>query len=125
MKRSRGDLPDDDIRNPDVYPDQNLREFERLVSELSRPKYVFRLYVAGNTFRSTQAVTNVRRICEQYLAGFYELEVIDVYQSPGATKEADIIALPTLIKELPLPPKRFIGDMSDEERIVIGLKLGK
>jgi circadian clock protein KaiB len=125
MKRSRGDLPDDDIRNPDVYPDQNLREFERLVSELSRPKYVFRLYVAGNTFRSTQAVTNVRRICEQYLAGFYELEVIDVYQSPGATKEADIIALPTLIKELPLPPKRFIGDMSDEERIVVGLKLGK
>jgi circadian clock protein KaiB len=75
--------------------------------------------------RSTQAVTNVRRICEQYLAGFYELEVIDVYQSPGATKEADIIALPTLIKELPLPPKRFIGDMSNEERIVVGLKLGK
>ena len=125
MQRSRGDLPDGDIRNPDAYPDQRLREFERLVSELSPPKYVFRLYVAGNTMRSTQAVTNVRRICEQYLAGFYELEVIDVYQSPGATKEADIIALPTLIKELPLPPKRFIGDMSDEERIVVGLKLGK
>jgi circadian clock protein KaiB len=125
MKRSRGDLRDDDIRNPDAYPDQRLREFEQLVSDLSPPKYVFRLYVAGNTMRSTQAVTNVRRICEQYLAGFYELEVIDVYQSPGATKEADIIALPTLIKELPLPPKRFIGDMSDEERIVVGLKLGK
>jgi circadian clock protein KaiB len=125
MKRSRGDLRDDDIRNPDAYPDETLREFEQLVSDLSPPKYVFRLYVAGNTMRSTQAVTNVRRICEQYLAGFYELEVIDVYQSPGATKEADIIALPTLIKELPLPPKRFIGDMSDEERIVVGLKLGK
>jgi circadian clock protein KaiB len=125
MKRSRGDLRDDDIRNPDAYPDQRLREFEQLVSDLSPPKYVFRLYVAGNTMRSTQAVTNVRRICEQYLAGFYELEVIDVYQSPGATKEADIIALPTLIKELPLPPKRFIGDMSNEERIVVGLKLGK
>jgi circadian clock protein KaiB len=125
MQRSRGDLPDDDIRNSDAYPDQTLREFERLVSDLSRPKYVFRLYVAGNTMRSTQAITNVRRICDQYLAGFYDLEVIDVYQSPGATRECNIIALPTLIKELPLPPKRFIGDMSDEERIVIGLKLGK
>jgi circadian clock protein KaiB len=125
MQRSSGDPPDDDIRNPDGYPDHSLREFERLVSDLSKPKYVFRLYVAGNTMRSTQAITNVRRICEQYLAGFYELEVIDVYQSPGATKESDIIALPTLIKELPLPPKRFIGDMSDESRIVVGLKLGK
>jgi circadian clock protein KaiB len=125
MQRSRGDLPDGDIRNPDAYPDETLREFEQLVSDLSPPKYVFRLYVAGNTVRSTQAITNVRRICERYLAGFYELEVIDVYQSPGATKESDIVALPTLIKELPLPPKRFIGDMSDEERIVVGLKLGK
>ena len=124
MQRSRGDPPDES-RGSDGYPDQTLREFERLVSDLSRPKYVFRLYVAGNSLRSTQAITNVRRICEQYLSGFYELEVIDVYQSPGATRESDIIALPTLIKELPLPPKRFIGDMSDEERIVVGLKLGK
>ena len=124
MQRSRSDPPEE-IRDSDGYPDQTLREFERLVSDLSRPKYVFRLYVAGNSLRSTQAITNVRRICEQYLSGFYELEVIDVYQSPGATRESDIIALPTLIKELPLPPKRFIGDMSDEERIVVGLKLGK
>ena len=124
MHHSRGDPPDK-IRDSGSDPDQSLQEFERLVSDLSRPKYVFKLYVAGNTLRSTQAITNVRRICEQYLAGFYELEVIDVYQSPGATRESDIIALPTLIKELPLPPKRFIGDMSDEARIVVGLKLGK
>ncbi len=124
MQHPRGDTPDS-ISSSDVFPDQNLGEFERLVSDLPRPKYVFRLYIAGNTMRSTQAIANVRRICDQYLAGFYELEVIDVYQSPGATKNSDIIALPTLIKELPLPMKRFIGDMSDEEKIVIGLKLGK
>ena len=102
---------------------QTLQEFEQLVTELARPKYLFRLYVAGGTARSSQAITNVRRICEQYLAGCYELEVIDVYQKPAATKAADVIALPTLIKELPLPPKRFVGDMSNAERIVIGLKL--
>lgn len=124
MQRSRGDSPDA-IRDPDTFPDQTLQEFERLVSELSPPKYVFTLYVAGNSMRSTQAIANVRRICDRYLAGFYELEVIDVYQCPGAGKEADIIALPTLIKELPLPAKRFLGDMSNEEKLVIGLKLGK
>ena len=122
------DRPDErpgKIRNSESETDQTLHEFERLISSLSPPKYVFRLYVAGNTNRSTQAITNVRRICDQYLAGFYEMEVIDVYQSPGSTRSANIVALPTLIKEFPLPPKRFIGDMSDEERIVVGLKLGK
>lgn len=102
---------------------QPLQEFEQLVTELARPKYIFRLYVAGGTSRSSQAVANVRRICEQYLPGSYELEVIDAYQQPAVTKTADVIALPTLIKELPLPPKRFVGDMSNTERIVIGLKL--
>jgi circadian clock protein KaiB len=106
-------------------PVQTVREFEEIVANLPRPAYLFRLYVAGNTARSAQAITNIRRICDRYLAGFYELEVIDAYQRPGAAKDADIIALPTLIKDLPLPVKRFIGDMSDEERIVIGLKLGK
>lgn len=103
---------------------QTLQEFETLVADLSRPKYVFRLYVAGNTTRSSQAITNVRRICEQYLPGQYELDVVDVYQQPEVTKSAEVIALPTLIKELPFPPKRFVGDMSNTERIVVGLKLG-
>lgn len=117
--------PPDEARDSASIQDDTLREFEQLVSDLSRPRFLFKLYVAGNAQRSTQAIANVRRICEQYLAGAYELEVIDAYQSPGATRDSDIIALPTLIKELPLPPKRFIGDMSNEEKIVIGLKLGK
>jgi circadian clock protein KaiB len=116
MTLNAGGLPDDGV-------DQTLQEFEKLVSELAKPSYVFRLYVSGTTSRSTIAIANVRRICEQYLPGHYELEVIDVYQQPGATKEAQIVAVPTLIKELPFPPQRFVGDMSNTERIVVGLSL--
>ena len=118
--------PVDDPRDLEVDAEvasQTLQEFEALVADLSKPKYAFRLYVAGNTSRSSQAITNVRRICERYLPGQYELDVVDVYQQPEVTKSADVIALPTLIKELPFPPKRFVGDMSNTERIVVGLKL--
>jgi circadian clock protein KaiB len=100
-----------------------LKEFEALVASLAKPSYLFRLYVSGNSGRSTNAIANVRRICDQYLAGHYELEVIDIYQQPGATREAQIVAVPTLIKELPIPAQRFVGDMSNTERILIGLKL--
>lgn len=118
-----GNNPADDGLGAETTEAQTLLEFEKLVTELSRPRYLFRLYIAGGTSRSSQAITNVRRICEQYLAGCYELEVIDVYQQPAATKAADLIALPTLIKELPLPSRRFVGDMSNTERIVVGLRL--
>ena len=108
---------------PESGPDPTLVEFEKIVAELVRPNYLFRLYVSGTSARSSLAIANVRRICDQYLAGHYELEVVDVYQQPAATKEAQVVALPTLIKELPLPTRRFVGDMSDTERIVIGLNL--
>jgi circadian clock protein KaiB len=107
----------------DVSTEQTLKEFEKLVADLAQPNYLFRLYVSGTSPRASVAIANVRRICEQYLPGHYELEVIDVYQQPAATKQAQIIAVPTLIKELPLPPQRFVGDMSNTERIVIGLNL--
>ena len=113
----------DQEEDNDKGVDQALKDFEKLVSELAKPSYLFRFYVSGGTHRSATAIANVRLICEQYLAGHYELEVIDVYQQPQATKHAQIIAVPTLIKELPFPPKRFVGDMSKTERIVIGLKL--
>ena len=103
--------------------EQTLRQFEKLVAELSQPSYHFRLYVSGASPRSTLAITNVRQVCEQYLHGRYELEVIDVYQQAEAAKEAQVLAVPTLIKELPFPRKRFVGDMSNTEKIVVGLKL--
>lgn len=108
---------------PDARDNSALREFETLVSALAQPTYLFRLYISGNSPRSAAAIHNVRRICEEYLPGHFELEVIDIYQQHAEIKEAQIIAVPTLIKELPLPPQRFVGDMSDTEKIVIGLKL--
>jgi circadian clock protein KaiB len=117
------DPPDGDEQSQDVGVDQTLKEFEKLVAGLVQPCYLFRLYVSGTSSRSATAIANVRRICDQYLSGHYELEVIDVYQQPAKTKTAQVIAVPTLIKELPFPPRRFVGDMSNTERIVVGLNL--
>jgi circadian clock protein KaiB len=75
------------------------------------------------TPKSTQAITNVQKICEEHLAGRYELKVIDIYQQPKLAKGEQIIAAPTLIKKLPLPLRRLIGDMSDTERFLVGIDL--
>jgi len=89
----------------------------------SRQKYVLRLYVAGITPRSQEAIRTVTAICEQHLAGRYDLEVIDLYQQPTLAKGEQIIAAPTLIKKLPQPLRRFIGNMANKERILVGLDL--
>lgn len=86
-------------------------------------RYVLRLYVTGSTPRSVRAIENMRRICEEHLPGRYDLEVIDIYQNPDATREAQIIAAPTLVKMLPEPLRRVIGDLSDHERVLAGLNL--
>jgi circadian clock protein KaiB len=86
-------------------------------------RYILRLYVAGMTSRSARAVENVRALCEKHLEGRYELQVIDVYQQPALAKSEQLIAAPTLIKKLPLPLRRLIGDMSNEERVLVGLDL--
>ena len=86
-------------------------------------KYILRLYITGMTPRSAQAIENVRAICEEHLHGAYELEVIDLYQQPVLAKGEQIIAAPTLIKRLPLPLRRIIGDMSNTDRVLIGLDL--
>jgi circadian clock protein KaiB len=86
-------------------------------------RYVLRLYVTGMTPRSAQAIKNLRAICEEYLDGRYELDVIDIYQQPVLTRGEQIIAAPTLIKKLPLPMRRLVGDMSDRERVLLGLDL--
>jgi circadian clock protein KaiB len=85
--------------------------------------YVLRLYVSGMTPRSARAVKNLQAICDEYLEGRYDLEVVDIYQQPVLTKGEQIIAAPTLIKKLPLPMRRIIGDMSNKERVLLGLDL--
>jgi circadian clock protein KaiB len=84
---------------------------------------VLRLYVTGVTGKSVRAIENVRRICEEHLKGAYELEVIDLYKNLPLARGDQIVAAPTLIKRLPLPLRRLIGDMSDEARVLVGLDL--
>ena len=89
----------------------------------SSERYVLRLYVTGMTPRSTRAVENVRRICEEHLHGRYDLEVIDIYQQPTLAKGEQIVAAPTLVKKLPLPLRRVIGDLSNTDKVLLGLDL--
>ena len=86
-------------------------------------RYVLRLYIAGLTPRSTLAIQNIRKLCEEHLEGRYDLQVIDIYRNPVLAEGEQIIAAPTLIKQLPLPLRRFIGDMSNTERILVGMDL--
>jgi len=86
-------------------------------------RYVLRLYVTGMTPRSVRAIENVRAICDEHLEGRYELEVIDIYQQPVLARGEQIVAAPTLIKQLPAPLRRIIGDLSNKERVLIGLDL--
>ncbi|MFZ1106488.1 MAG: circadian clock KaiB family protein [Hyphomicrobiaceae bacterium] len=85
--------------------------------------YMLRLYITGTTLQSTRAILNIRKICEEHLEGRHELEVVDISQHPTLAIGEQIIAAPTLIKKLPLPLRRFIGDMSQTERILLGLDL--
>ena len=96
---------------------------EAAAERLETERYVLRLYVTGMTPRSMRAIENVRAICEEHLQGRYELEVIDIYQQPVLAKGEQIVAAPTLIKKLPAPLRRIIGDLSNEERVLIGLDL--
>ncbi len=84
---------------------------------------MLRLFVTGTTLRSTKAIANLRRVCEQHLRGQYDLEVVDIYQQPNAAREYQIVAAPTLVKLLPLPLRRIIGDLANEERVLAGLDL--
>ena len=86
-------------------------------------RYVLRLYVTGSTAYSIRAISNIRKICEEHLEGRYDLEVVDISQHPALAEGEQIIAAPTLIKQLPLPLRRFIGDMSQTDRILLGLDL--
>jgi circadian clock protein KaiB len=87
------------------------------------PKYLLRLYVTGATPRSVRAISNIRQICEEHLMGRYDLEVVDVYQQAKLAADEQIIAAPTLIKKLPLPLRRIIGDLSHRDRVLLGLDL--
>ncbi|MFC3170258.1 circadian clock KaiB family protein [Paracoccus fontiphilus] len=81
------------------------------------------LYVAGQTPKSLAAISNLERICEEHLPGRYEIEVIDLRQNPRLAREHDIVAIPTLVRELPVPLRKIIGDLSDEQKVLVNLRL--
>jgi circadian clock protein KaiB len=86
-------------------------------------RYVLRLYVTGNTPRATASIRNIRKICEEHLQGRYTLEVVDIYQQPAMARDEHILAAPTLIKRLPSPLRRLVGDFSNGSRVLLGLDL--
>ena len=96
---------------------------KRAASRPAQAKYLLRLYVAGTSGKSVRAIQNVRRICEEHLQGLYDLEVVDIYKNLPLAKGDQIIAAPTLIKRLPAPLRKLIGDMSDEQRVLVGLDI--
>ena len=102
---------------------QSLKKALAAASTNHNQQYVLRLYVTGATSSSRRAILNINSICSEHLEGKYDLEVIDIHQKPTLAKDEQIIAAPTLIKQLPLPLRRIIGDLSDRERVLFGLDL--
>jgi circadian clock protein KaiB len=86
-------------------------------------KWELRLYTAGQTPKSLAAIKNLKKVCEEHLAGRYEIEVIDLLKNPRLAKDDQIVAIPTLVRKLPDPVRKIIGDLSDTERALVGLQL--
>ena len=96
---------------------------QKTVEQTEAEQWNLRLYVAGQTSRSVAAFANLKKICEQHLKGKYTIEVIDLLQNPKLAKGDQILALPTLVRKLPQPVRKIIGDLSDTERVLVGLDL--
>ena len=93
------------------------------VKALKGAKYILRLYVSGSSGRSLRAIHNLKKLCEEHLPNDYDLEVIDIYENPRAAREEQIIAAPTLVKKLPTPLRKFVGDLSNTQKILVGLDI--
>jgi len=105
-------------------PVDATKEFEAIAAlPPSEQRYVLRLYVTGMTTRSAEALAALKSLCEEHLAGRYDLEVIDIHQQPELASAQQIVALPMLVKALPEPMRRLVGNLADEERVLVGLNL--
>jgi circadian clock protein KaiB len=101
----------------------NRKRVEENLEAIEKDKWVLRLYVAGKTPKALTAFTNLKKICEEQLKGKYSIEVIDLLINPQLSVEYQILALPTLVRKLPVPVRKIIGDLSDTERVLVGLDL--
>jgi circadian clock protein KaiB len=111
--------------NPADKGQKQTLEFEKALNDRNEEHYTLKLYVTGITPQSSRAIDNINKICEEYLKGRFTLDVVDLYKHPNLAAGEQIIAAPTLIKKLPLPLRRIIGDMSNTERMLVGLDLKK
>ena len=118
-------MPDDKTTQDDHFVHDDTGDlaaaFAQAAAGQAHVKYVLTLYVTGLRPRSQRAIENIRRLCEEHLAGRYELQIIDIYQQPALAQGAQIIAAPTLVKQLPPPLRQIIGDMSDDGRVLVAL----
>lgn len=119
MPTKPASVPDDQTAVTETV----TKRFERLVVERERERFVLRLYVSGMTQRSTNAVEVVSALCEALLAGRYDLQVVDMYQEPERLREEQVVATPTLIRRLPLPERRVVGDLQDTARVCRALDI--
>ena len=104
--------------------DGDTRAFEdALAARPNQTNYRLQLFVSGSTPRSARAIQNIRALCEERLHGCYELEVVDIYQHPEFAKPEQIVVTPTLVKKLPAPLRKIIGDLSDRAKLLVGLDL--
>ncbi len=99
----------------------SARRLNDAIKAAATERFVLRLFVSGLSARSRRAIDNIKRLCETHLAGRYELQIIDIYQQPELAKEQQLIAAPTLIKKLPLPLRKLVGDMNDGARVLVML----
>ncbi|MBN9386741.1 MAG: circadian clock KaiB family protein [Chloroflexi bacterium] len=107
----------------DSSKDAALEISEVGLKDTNEPHYVLRLYVSGNTTRSLQAIENIQKVCQKYLDNRYELQVIDIFQQPARAKEAQVIAVPTLLRQHPQPLRKLVGDMADEKKLLTWLDI--
>ena len=119
----KGDHEDNGLLNGKLHtPTQALEEVLKSHPQI-RAEYVLRLYVTGSTPRSLKAIYNLKRFCEEHLHDHYELQIVDMYKNPDAAREEQIIAAPTLIKRLPAPLRRFVGDLSNQQKLLNGMDI--
>jgi circadian clock protein KaiB len=114
-------MPSDEKPSDEAGLAPSAQEFERTIAGAPDARFVLRLYVSGMTPRSRAAIDNIHQLCEKHLAGRYDLAIIDIYQQPDLAKDGQVIAAPTLVKTLPTPLRRVIGDMADPGRVMMAL----
>jgi circadian clock protein KaiB len=124
-KNSSGKKRQDEPRSRSAQPAGTGKAKSASAKPSAEPQYRLRLYVAGQTPRSLQALSNLRRICEEHLAGNYLVEVIDLLQKPQLAAGDQILAIPTLVRAIPKPARKIIGDLSNVEKVLVGLEIRK